>query len=185
MATDLSALTGMISLEAQFTASGPLDLGSRSATLRLSKMLSLSFGTGENQANQIWQDRRILGGTVGETIDLIGTLKNAFGELVNMVAVKAIIIINRSDETTTTPSHSATDADMIIGDTGTAGTEFQGPFDDAGDSIKLEAGGMFCITNPTAAGWAAGLGASDLLYIKNNDAVDELMYDIVLIGESS
>jgi len=184
MATDLTALDLAIALSLAGSTQKGLDLSTPQDTLNLSKSLALAFGTGAGKADQVFHDRRILAGSGSEDLDLAGVLTNAYGGAVTFAKVKAIIVLNRSDETLTTPvAHTATDAEVAVG--GAAANEFQGPFQAAGDAIGIPAGGIFVIACNDANGWAVTAGTGDLLKIENLDAVDEACFDIVVIGESA
>ncbi len=185
MATDLSDLVVRIQLQLNANVKKAADLAAPAIPLVIGKTQDFAFAAtpGANEANQIWWDRRTVAGNGADPLDLNGTLKNIYNESLDLTAVKAIIVLNQSDLTTTTPAHTATDAHMAIGDIAAGGTEFQGPMNDPGDGLILHVGGMFAITNPTATGWVVGAAASDILYIKNLDAADELLYDVIFVGE--
>ena len=187
MGTDLTGLIATLTIGVTAKAQKAVDLSTPQSELAISKALDTLFGTGLGKSNQIAFDRRVLAGGAGaESLDFAaGTFVNPFGASVTFANVKAIVIFNRSDETLTHSggSHTATDADMTIGNT--AATEFLGPFHTAGDGVKLEAGGIFVITNPLAAGWTVTPDDNDKMDIKNEDAVDELLYDIAVIGEAA
>ena len=186
MATDLTGLIATLSIGLTAKAQKAVDLSTPQSELGMTKALATLFGTGLGKSNQIAFDRRVLAGAASESLDFAaGTFVNPFGATVTFANVKAIVIFNRSDETLTHAdgSHTATDADMSIGNT--AANEFVGPFHTAADGVKLEAGGMFVITNPLAAGWTVTADSGDLIDIKNEDATDELCYDIAVIGEAA
>ncbi|HPM84092.1 MAG TPA: hypothetical protein PLF81_25485, partial [Candidatus Anammoximicrobium sp.] len=84
MATDLTALTAAIALSVRATAQKAIDLSTPEDALAKSKTINLAFGTGAAKANQIWSDRRTLGASASETIDLVGALSNAFGGTVSL-----------------------------------------------------------------------------------------------------
>lgn len=183
MATDLTALDGNISLSAIFATQKGLDLSTPADSLNISKILEYAFGTGAGKADQIWHDRRVLAASADEDLDLAGVLTNWAGATVTFANIKAIIVINRSDETTTSPAHTATDASITVG--GAAATQFVGPLVDATDKVQVEAGGVFLVATKTAAGWTVTAATADLLNIANEDGVDEALYDIVLVGEAA
>lgn len=191
MATDLTGLTGELKVSLEAKPRKGLDLSVPQAILQMVKTLKLVFGAGAGEMDQIWWDRRVLAGNGGETLDLNGVagvpLKNAFGQTVNFANVKAIILFNRSDETLTHAggAHAATDASMTMGDKATGGNAFQGPLYGASDAIEIPAGGILVVTNPAADGWSVSAGDGDLLYIKNLDATDDLLFDIAFAGEST
>jgi hypothetical protein len=181
MATDLTSLAVTLTLKLVAAVKKTIDLSTGDAPLNINEAMALAFGTAADQADQIWWDRRELGETASENLDLAGSLLNAFGVAVTFSKVKAIIVINRSDQNI--GAFTATDAEITVG--GAAATECMGPFDAAGDAIKVAAGGMFMVTRPDATGWAVVTGTGDILKVANNDAGDHALYDIVLIGVSA
>ncbi len=183
MATDLTGLVVRIGLNVSAALQKALDLNTMKGPVTFAKELALTFGTGALKADQVFADRRILAASGQEDLDLAGTLLNAVGGTVNFANIKAIVIINRSDETTTSPEHTATDASIKVG--GASATEFLGPFEAAGDQINIPAGGSFMITCPDDTGWVVTADTADLFAVENNDGVDEAMYDVILIGESA
>lgn len=185
MATDLTNISATIRAVVSITAEKTTDMGvTVSAPLSESEVHAPAFGSGDNQVNQVWWDTRILAGAATEELDLAGSLTNAFGVVVTLATVKFIYIHNTSDEVTT--AHvAATDADMLIG--AAAATQFIGPFRTAGaatDTLSLHAGDWLCISK-LKTGWACTGASLDKLKIANNDATDELQYDIVIVGVSA
>lgn len=184
MATDLTGLTMTAAVSVSGAIEKALDLTVPQDSLSVSKALAFAFGTGAGKANQIFHDRRTLAGGASETLDLSGVLVNPLGGTVTFAKVKAIILLNRSDEAL--GAHTATDAEVALG--GAAADEFVGPFQTAGDAIGVPAGGVFFIATRDAAGWAVVndyTGDADLIKVTNLDGVDQALYDIILIGESA
>lgn len=163
MASQQSLLTVKI---ASILAS-TLDLAGAKCELAYEKSVVLENGTGADQANQVWHDTRTLTTGATETLDLSGSLTNAFGESVTFTKVKAILIKNKG---TTTLSVGAAVA-----------TQFVSPFGSATDLVKIPGGGIFLLTAPDATGFACAGGATDNLKIANA-AGASCDYDIVLIG---
>ena len=184
MATDLTGLKVRINLAVEATAKKAYGIGIPEAKIDISKAVSLAFGQTALQADQIWSDRRTIAADGTDAIDLVGDagMKNPFGGAISFTNIKAIVVINRSDQTTTDPAHTATDAKISVG--GAAAAEFLGPFNAAGDAIDVVCGSPFVAINPAANGWAIAEG-SDILQIKNEDGVDEALYDIMVIGEAA
>jgi hypothetical protein len=178
MATDLTGLEAKIKASIVATAQKAVDPDCvAEAPLDKTDTLSPTFGSGDNAADQMWHDRRTLAGAATEDLDLAGVEPNAFGTTVTFAKIKAIFIHNTSDDQDT-----PTDASMTIGNA--AATQFVGPFGAAAHTLTLEAGDWVIITC-LKAGWACTGGALDLLKILNNDATDQLQYDIVLLGVSA
>jgi len=175
MATDLTALTAAINLSLRAVAQKAINLSTPEEALTKSKTHNLAFGTGAAKANQIWSDRRTLGASADETLDLVGALTNAFGATVSLAKVKAIVIHNRSDEQGT-----ATDAAIKI-EPGTT------PPDNCPTIPLLPAGGFAVIACADADGFLGTLagGSKDGIKITNLDGADAAQYDFIVIGESA
>ncbi len=185
MATDLTALTAKVKAAITATTEKGLDLSTPKDEFSLLPAIAFAFGSANDKADQFWHDRRILAISGSENLDLTAgaavKLVNAYGTEITFASVKAILIWNSSDQTSTAPAHTANEtAIMNIG--GHATEAFPGPFNATTDELKLDPGDIFVITKHKA-GWTV-VGASDLLEITNG-AVAELMYDIVLIGVSA
>jgi len=159
-------------------------VGTPKDVLNISKLLSLTFGNGAGKADQIYYDRNDIAASGSDDLDMAGVLTNIFGETISFDLVRAVMVLNRSDEAIVHGTHTvATDAEISIG--GSGGFEWVGPFAAVGDKMEIPAGGLFIMTNPTAAGWVVGPGATDLLGIDNLDGADVALYDIVIIGEEA
>ena len=182
MATDLTGLIAEVTVSVEATAKKSIDLAVPQAVLAAVKRLKFVFGSGADQADQIWWDRRTLPGGGDDGIDMAGGVTNAFGQTITFANIKAIILFNRSDESL--DGHTATDAEISFGPSSEANV-IQGPFKDVSDAIKVPAGGMFIVTNPAADGWAVTASTADQVYTRNEDGSDEALYDIIVIGESA
>jgi len=181
MATHLTGLSAHLVVALSATAEKAIDLSTPEAKASLKRVIDLAFGAGADQADLIWWDRRTVAKDTGDDLDLAGTLVDAFGQTLTFASVKALVVINRSDEAL--DGHTATDAELEVG--GAAAAEFQGPFADATDAIVVPAGGVFVIARSSADGWTVTATTHDILGITNLDADDEALYDIILVGESA
>ena len=66
------------------------------ANINVAKSLTLTTGTGSNQANEWWADERTVTGA-SETINIQdGTLTNMFGDTITLSSVKILFIQNTS-----------------------------------------------------------------------------------------
>jgi len=181
MATHLTNLSARVTIALSATAQKAIDLATPEAKTSLKRVIDLAFGAGAGQADLIWWDRRTVAKDTADDLDLAAVLVDGFGETLSFANVKAIVLINRSDEAI--GDHEATDAEVQVG--GAASAEFQGPFAAADDAIIVPAGGAFAIINPGADGWAVTATTHDILGVTNLDADDEAVYDIVIVGESA
>ena len=73
----------------------PLDLGEVVDDEQLTMDTGLEDGTGENQSNIMWKDRRtVTVATPNDDLDLAGALVDVFGTTLTFVKVKVIRIVN-------------------------------------------------------------------------------------------
>lgn len=190
MGTDLTDLMATIKVEIEATAKKAVDLGIPEAVLKISKLLSTAFGSAIGEADQIFWDRRAIAksGTppAGDDALILAAaappLTNPLGGAINFANLKAIVIFNRSDETLSHVGgdHTATDAQIVVLD---VGSTFLGPCKTLANGQVIEPGGMYIATTPLAAGWT--VATDDILQVDNEDADDEALFDILLIGDST
>lgn len=174
----LSSLTALVKAQVRATAKKALDESTPSDELNYDDKLTFKHDEDAGlKGDEIWHDKRTLAASGSDTLDLAGSLTNAFGETITFAKVRAILIHNTSDDQDT-----PTDAQIQVGG---ATNEFQGPFGAAGDLLNVEAGGFFMVTNPTSAGWAVTAGTADELQIANQDGTDQAEYVIVIVGEAA
>lgn len=151
-----------LSILAHETSSGDI-----SRTLRatpVSYALSLTDGTGANQAQVVWSDSRTLSGSP-DTLAL-GSLTDDRGT-VTFTAIKVIYIKNNGNAT------------MLWSD----GTWGGGPFDDISSSpVSIRPGGVLAIAAPDASGFSVDVGSQTIVL---SSASSGVAYDIALIGEGS
>lgn len=133
---------------------------------------SMVDGVGAGQADILWRDlARSLAASATEDLDLRGVLTNVFGDLVNLVKVKVIVVKAASGNTN----------DVVVG--GAATNAFP-LFSDVTDKIPVKPGGCLAIDGGDA-GYAVTAGTGDLLRIGNGGAGSSVTYDIWLIGTSA
>ena len=90
-----TSLTTTLTLILQSTFKNVLDLTTTVDEFRLDLSDTLASGTGLDQGDQAWHDTRTLAAT-SETLDLAGSLTNAFGSTVTFARVKGIVIHNKA-----------------------------------------------------------------------------------------
>lgn len=176
MATSFSAtLTAALS----WAFTNPLDQSTpRDAAALALTLAELTNGTGANQANTIWHDRRTLASAASDTIDLYdfgGGTPSPLGTVIANAAIKFIYIKNRSA--------TATDVLTIGNDSTTAAWN---SFFNASDTnaITLRGGASLLIAAPDASGYAVADTTNHLLKILNSGA-GSVDYDIVVIGATA
>lgn len=166
MATNLS---GSITLQIQMVYQNALDFSSPTDSVNKSYTLSLTDGTGLNQAQKMFSDARSTDNT-GESLDLStsGGLTTAFGADFSLTKIKAIIIVASTANPTT----------VVVSRPATAGAGF---FDTDGDSTTLRPGGWFVWTAPDATAVTITNSTDDAIKIAAGTAAT-VAYDIFIIG---
>lgn len=167
------ALSGSIKLTVAIGLSGSTDLGSQADAQAISQTITLTDGSGANQASQVWGDTRSLAASTSEELDLNGSLTNGLGATVSFTRIVAIIIKSAS-----------TNGDTIT--VGGASSNAWEPWAGAtGDEIKIRPGGFLALAAPDATGLAVTASTADLLKILNDDSGAAASYDILLIGSEA
>ncbi len=166
--TAYAALTTKIVLNVGTTYTGSAGLGSSTEVLALDYSISLTSGTGANQANVIYSASRSLADDANEVLDFYasGTLTDAFGTALTIETLKLLVISNTS-----------TDATLKIG----GGAVAVGVFAAAGDILSLPPGGKFLFSAPDATGLDITTN-KDLNLLHGGEGTSALVYKIIAIG---
>lgn len=149
-------------------------------------------GTGDDQVNQMWRDRREVTAATGtDDIDLAGTLTNQFGQTVTFSAIKAILIRSRGlpaagNDGSSTDTWTETDGqDLLVGGAGSAGNAWASLFDGNQDAkVRVRSGGFIVAYAPNDA-YSVVAGTNDILRVAwdgNLASGDDIEYDIVILG---
>ena len=149
------------------------DLSTAKDALNFKRIFQIADGIGANKAESIFHDQRTLTASSSEDLDLNGVLLDAFGVAIPFTKVKTIIVAALAGNTN----------DVLVG--GAVATQFVNWVGDVTDVIVVQPGGLFLLHNPTAGGYAVGAGASDLLRIENSAGGTSVIYDIIIIGETT
>lgn len=122
-------------------------------------------GTGENQANQWWADRRTVAGA-SENLDVVGGLTDMFGSTISFTAIKELLILNRS----------TTAAELLLISGTAVGNVMLTP---AGGKAIVKAGGIWHQAAPLG-GFTVAPDIGDIITV--DPTADTITYDIFLIG---
>lgn len=166
------ALSSDFTVKAACTLTGALDLATASVPLTLTERIKLTSGTGADQADLIFHDRRTLAASASENLDLAGSLVDALGNTLTFARVKAVIIAAASGNTN----------DVQVIREATNGVPL---FLAAGDGIAVRPGGVLAWIAPDATAVAVTAGTGDLLEIANSGAGTSVTYDVVIVGSSA
>jgi hypothetical protein len=151
-----------------------LDLSTITDVSKLEYAASLTSGVGSEQADRIWHDERTLAAAAADELVLSALESSVFGNDVEtaLAKVKAVLIV-----VTTTDSGT----ELTIGNA--ASHAWVGPFNAAGDRLKLTADAALFLVNKQS-GWSVGVGATDVLKIANTGS-GSATYRIVIVGTSA
>jgi hypothetical protein len=150
----------MVSVVAQESSSG--DMFNQMRVTPASYSLSLTEGTGASQSQVVWSDSL----TAYDTPVMPSALPDDRGT-VSITALKLIYLRNTGA------------VDLWLGSSIASGQRVIFSKD---QDIIVPAGGVFMLTNPSAAGWATSSGQT--LFILSTTGAN-VSFDIVLIGEGT
>lgn len=157
------ALSGKIEAIVDMVLSGSPDSGTVKHTVNESIRLDFTNGTGEDQANNLFADD--FSGVASQTYDLAGGVTNAIGSTLTFTAIKAIVVENTGSSEITY---------------GGGANPFLGFIGAAAHTIKIPAGGMLVLVDPTAAGQAVTAGTGDTITL----AGTSISGSVWIIGEA-
>lgn len=166
------ALDSRVKLIINSLLTGSTDLQSRTAPLEYAYNKALTTGTGANQADRLFTDQRTITASSTDSLDLSGTLTDAFGATVTFARIKAVFVTaaagNTNNVNVTRPA--ANGVPLFLA---------------AGDGVPVKPGGMFAWMAPDATGVAVTAGTGDLIDMVNSGAGTSVTYDVVVIGASA
>lgn len=142
---------------------------------------SLTFGTGNDQVDEMWHDRREVTPSTGtDDIALFGGLVNAFGETITFAKIKQIIIVNLGEEDGSGGFTETAGEDLLVGNSGV--DAFNDLFNGVDASvIKIGSGDVFLISNKLA-GFTVTSTTADTLRVLHDGSTKDITYDITIIG---
>lgn len=149
-----------------------LDLSPAQAHVRQTITKALATGTGADQADKIWHDRRTIAASATDSLDLAGALLDGLGDAFTPARIKAVIVVaalaNTNNVNVTRPASNGLPLFLA-----------------AGDGIAVRPGGVFVWIARDATGVAVTGGTGDLLDIVNSAGGTDVTYDIYVIGASA
>lgn len=166
------ALDTRLKVNLTSTQTSALDLTSRTAPLNYAYSKGLTNGSGANQANLVWSDQRTIAASATDSIDLAGSLSDAFGASITFARIKLVMVTaagtNSNNVNLTRPASNGVPLFLA-----------------AGDGIPVRPGGSIVWCAPDATGVAVTAGTGDLIDVVNSGAGSSVVYDIVIIGASA
>lgn len=131
----------------------------------------LGNGTGGDQARRAFQDIRTLAASTTDSLDLTGSLRDAFGLLITFTSLKCIVV-----------KHKTVGADDVMHVGG--GPDAVGGFvSNVSDRVTIRPGGKFIWWGPKAGALVTD-NTADKLRIVNN-ATSAIEYEILLLGTTN
>lgn len=150
-----------------------LDLATAALPLDAQALLTLTDGTGANQADRVFHDQRTLTASATEDLDLAGSLTDAYGATITFAKVKAILVKaaagNTNNVNVTRPAANGVPLYLA-----------------ASDGVGIPPSGCLLLAGPGAAGLATvTAGTGDLLTFTNSAGGTPVTYDVVIVGTSA
>lgn len=169
------ALSGTFKVNANFTQTKTPDNTTAQAVINHAAALSFSDGVTAGAADVIWTDTRTLAASASETIDLRGTLTNAYGDAAVFADIRCILVTaddgNTNNVNVTKPSTSPeTGAPLFLA---------------SGDGIAVRPGGFFAWGCDDATGIPTVAGTADKIGFANSAGSTEVTYKITIVGASA
>lgn len=163
--------TLQVILNSQFSKSQ--DLSTAKDILNFKRIFQISDGIGASKAESIFHDQRTLTASSSEDIDLNGILLDAFGVAIPFTKIKTMIFAAENSNVN----------DVLIG--GAATNQFATMFSDITDELILRPGGLIVLHDPGANGYLVTPATGDLLKIANSAGGSSVIFDIIIIGETT
>lgn len=164
-------LTTVIEAEINANLTSALDLGTAAYPSDVLTRLTLTSGTGNNQADLVFNDTRTVIASGTDALDLAGVLTGPLGGTLTFVKLKAVMV----------RAAVANANNVRLNRPATNGVPL---FLAASDGIDIPPGGVFLWAAPVA-GVTVTAGTGDLINIDNSGAGTSVTYDVVIIGTSA
>lgn len=161
-------VTSLVRLDATLTAAA--DIGSPTYSPSTVYQSTFTDGTGLNQVNRLFTDRRTIAASGTDDLDLAGALEDALGGEFVLARVKGLLVAASSSNTN----------NVVVG-----GDDVEWLFGAAGSTVSVRPGGVFLLEAPDATGYAVTAATGDILQVANSGAGSSVVYDVVIFGAAS
>jgi uncharacterized protein (DUF697 family) len=168
MATTISSISMAASVT--WDATNVLDLSTARDKATLAYTDSIDDGTGADQAKVVWHDKGTIANGGSATIDVAGSLTDAFGNSAVFTKIKGIMLINRG--IANGASYTETSGENIIMSTSTLTS--------ADLTAPLEPGGVFLFTSPKVGGAVTATSADTITLTRAGSGT--VTYEVVIWG---
>jgi hypothetical protein len=169
----MTALTTRLVVQLAATLTDTLDLGNKQALQALKRDFPWSSGTGQDEADRVWTDTRTLTASSSDSLDLAGSLADAFGNVITFARIRALIVAPAVGNAN----------NVIVG--GAASNGFITWVGGATHTLTVRPGGLLLLAAPDATAYVVTAGTADQLKITNVSVSVAATYDIALIGASA
>lgn len=165
--------SGSLTISVDVTQKNTVDLSTILDNVKKTYSTAFTNGQGANKAENIFHDQRTVTASATDSLDLSGSLTNKFGTTVAFTKIKGIIVFAAAANTN----------DVQV--QGPASNGFINWILAAGDGIAIQPGGVFALVNPSSGGYAITAGTGDLLDFVNSAGGTSVVYDVIIIGETT
>ncbi len=163
-------LVGTTRINIGLTYADSADLSTTQAPISQEIKQAWTSGSGSNQANREYDDTLTLAVSTPQTLDLYGGLTDRFGNTLNFVTIREIIIVNKSTALTAEPLEIS--GDFITG-------AVMADWVDDAVKISIGRGGVFHVKDPSD-GWAVTSGSVEDITL--DPAAKTFDVDIYILG---
>lgn len=145
------------------------DFSTPNQSIGLQQVINLANGSSANQANLVFADRRTVGASSSDDIDLAGALTTPFGETLTFAKIKVLYIYNR-------------DASLSLVVRPKASNGWCGFLAGTTPTLTIGPGGCLLLVAPDANGYGSiTAGSADIMQIYNAGGAS-VDYDIAIVG---
>lgn len=167
-----SALTASIRVTFTAEQTSDLDLGDARLPINFTRFADFANGTGADQSNVLFTDRRTLGASSSENLDLAGSLTDGFGATATFAEVTMLAVCADDGNTN----------NVLVG--GAASNTFTIALDNS-DINVVRPGGCLVTWASDGTAYQVTAGTGDQLKIANSAGTTSVIYDVVIAGRSS
>lgn len=168
------AVTSDFGISATVRNTKSSDLSSAADDLIKRYGVHLESGSGAGKADRVFADTRTLAASATETLDLAGSLTDAYGTTTSFARVKFILI----------SAAAANTNNVVVG--ANASADWVGLLNAAG-TITLRPGATFAAMSGSAdaTGMVVTATTADLIKVANSAAGTSVTYDVIIVGNSA
>lgn len=166
------ALTTEATIKLVANLTGTADLLTPTSPLEVTERFRWATGTGADQSDMMWTDRRTLAASATEDIDLAGSVTGHFGNTLTFARVKLLYV----------HASSANTNNVNVTRVATTGIPL---FLADGDGLSVRPGGTFLVVAPDVTGYLVTATTDDTISFTNSAGSTSVTYDVVIIGASA